>query len=245
MRLFFVGFIGVLCAAVGTLLAFLLGEMAAEAHHVSNFEGGRGYLLVFLVAPAGLLAGLAVGVVAALLLAKGGGLSFLKALGAGLAGTALLVGGVAGAFLLSAPRVPRLDGRALKLEFEIRLPAGKTLPDSLKEAGFTASLYSSSKDNRFTDVAFDRVGPREGRLVIPGSIELATQNGGRTLLAGVNFEESQVFHLPLAARPTPADEAWCDWLRADQYTRLTPALAPADAWELRYRVVRVEAAAAQ
>ena len=173
----------------------------------------------------------------ALFLARGDGVSFLKALGAGLGGTALVVGGVSGLFLLSAPRVPRLDGHTLTLEYEIRLPPGRTLPDSLEAAGFTASLYSGAKDNRFTEVAFDRVGLKQGRFVVPGRIDLATQNGGRTLLAGVDFDSSQVFHLPLAAQPRAADAAWTDWIPSDQYTRLEPKLAPADAWELRYRVV--------
>ena len=99
---------------------------------------------------------------------------------------------------------------------------------ALQEAGFTASMYSTRKDNRFVTIDFEHVGVREGRLVIPGKGDLLTEVGGRTVLAGVNFDESQVFHLPLAGKPTAADEAWSDWVRADQYTRLEPKLLPAD-----------------
>lgn len=243
MRWFSAGFVGVLCAALGGLLAAWFGEMATRAHGVSNFEGGRGYLVVFLIIPAGLVAGLVIGILAGAGLGRNGGMDFFKALGTGLLATAAVGGAAGGLALLSAPRVPTLGGRTLTLEFEIRLPAGKTLPDSLQEAGFTASMYSTSKDNRFATVDFEQVGLREGRLTIPGHADLLTEVGGRTVLAGLNFEESQVFHLPLAGKPAAADEAWSDWVRADQYTRLEPKLLPADAWEIRYRVLRDEAPA--
>ena len=57
--------IGVICAVLGTVLALVLGDAITKAYRVSNFEGQRGYAVVFLFAPAGLLLGLIIGIVAA------------------------------------------------------------------------------------------------------------------------------------------------------------------------------------
>lgn len=64
MKSFLWGVAGALMGLfVGLVLAVIVGDLIAEAWHISNFEGGRGYFVVFVVMPIFGLSGLVLGAI--------------------------------------------------------------------------------------------------------------------------------------------------------------------------------------
>lgn len=90
--------IAALTAVVGCILSVLASSYLTELYHVSNFEGGRGMLVVFFFAPLGLIAGFVVGLVVAILSGGAGFAGYAKAQGLAFAaaiGLAVLISGIA------------------------------------------------------------------------------------------------------------------------------------------------------
>ena len=73
--------IGVITAVVGCLLAFFVGDYLTRLAHVPEMEGQRGMTVVFLCAPLGILVGLIIGIVSAILVRRQGLAGFLIAQG--------------------------------------------------------------------------------------------------------------------------------------------------------------------
>jgi hypothetical protein len=95
-----------------------------ELYHVSNFEGGRGMLIFFALAPLGFTIGLVVG-----LRSRGAGFGgFAKAQGIALGIAIGLAAVVSGILYLAADHRPKLDGKPLALEFELKIPPALKLP---------------------------------------------------------------------------------------------------------------------
>jgi uncharacterized protein YacL len=67
MRILRVFFIAFFTAVVGCVLALFVGDYLTKLAHVSEMEGQRGMMVVFLCAPLGILAGLVIGVIASIL----------------------------------------------------------------------------------------------------------------------------------------------------------------------------------
>src|SRR5436309_3053540 len=123
MRVLRALFIALLTAFAGCILAFFVGDYLTKLAHVPEMEGQRGMTVFFVCVPLGLLAGLVIGITASILVRRQGPAGFLIAQGWSLlvlCGVAGLVGGVP--YLLS-DKPPKLDGKRLELEFELRAPA--------------------------------------------------------------------------------------------------------------------------
>ena len=123
MRFLRAFFIAVFTALVGCLLAFFVGDYLTRLAHVPEMEGQRGLTIVFLCAPLGILAGLVIGIVSAILVWRQGLAGFLIAQGWSL----LIVCGIGGLLVgipyLLSDKPPRIDGKRLELQFELRAPA--------------------------------------------------------------------------------------------------------------------------
>ena len=129
MRFLRASIIALFTASVGCLLAFFVGDYLTRLAHVPEMEGQRGMTVVFLCAPLGILVGLVIGIVSAILVRRQGLAGFLIAQGWSL----LIVCGVAG-LLVGVPYVlsdkpPRIDGKRLELQFELRAPVTFKIPD--------------------------------------------------------------------------------------------------------------------
>ncbi|PYV93857.1 MAG: hypothetical protein DMG90_01490, partial [Acidobacteria bacterium] len=89
--------IALLTAIAGAVLSIGASLYLTELYHVSNFEGGRGMLIFFALAPLGFIVGLIIGLIVALL-SRGTGISgFAKGQGIALALTISLAAIVSGA----------------------------------------------------------------------------------------------------------------------------------------------------
>ena len=230
--------IALLTGAVGAVLAVIGGDTATRAHHVSNMEGGRAMLVLFAIAPGGALLGIIIGFVVARRIPGPGFGAFAKAEGVALLLTAVVSAGVFGFALWRAPRPPELDGQTLTLEFEIRLPPGRTLPDSTVDFSVLLLSRGYGDDRHNAGLKLDSTTLSEGRIVIPASAFLYTTTRRRFLIVNDLEDQHYWFDLPLRARPSRQDEAWTDWWPRPGETA-TNDIRANGGFQIRYHVQKV------
>ena len=229
--------IALLTAIAGAVLSIVAALYLTELYHVSNFEGGRGMLIFFALAPLGFIVGLIIGLIVALL-SRGTGFSgFAKGQGIALALTTGLAAIVSGSLYLAADHPPTLDGKSLALEFEIKIPPTLKLPAEPGVETLHASLYANGRDNRYALLHYDKIRTRDGFVFVPGRATLLSQTLNRDLLVSIESEggASQFIKLRLRAKPTKDDEAWSDWMTATERADLRP-VPEGERIAVRYRV---------
>jgi hypothetical protein len=234
--------IGVITAVVGCLLAFFVGDYLTRLAHVPEMEGQRGMTVVFLCAPLGILVGLVIGIVSAILVRRQGLAGFLIAQGWSL----LILCGVAGLLIgvpyLLSDKPPRIDGKRLELQFELRAPAAFKIPDQPDGYSIRVSLYLDDRQSQFAFIDWNSITKNAEHVTIPGNVPLLTHSKSRSLLASIGNEPgaSQFIDLRnLPAAPRKENETWSDWTLATQRADLTPVPEP-ERIAVRYRVRPVD-----
>jgi len=119
--------IAFLTAIAGGILSVVASLYLTELYHVSNFEGGRGMLIFFALAPLGLIVGFTIGLVVGLRSRGAGFGGFAKAQGIALGIAIGLAAVVSGILYLTADHPPKLDGKPIALEFELKIPPAQKL----------------------------------------------------------------------------------------------------------------------
>src|SRR5438046_5444523 len=152
MRLLRAFFIAFLTAVVGCVVAFFVGDYLTRLAHVPEMEGQRGMTVVFLCAPLGILAGLVVGIVSTILVRRRGLAGFLVAQGWSLLIVCGLAGLLVGVPYLLSDKPPRLAGKELLLEFELRAPPQFTIPDTPSGDSVRVSLYRGNREETYAFV---------------------------------------------------------------------------------------------
>ena len=224
-------------AIAGAVLSVVASLYLTELYHVSDFEGGRGMLILFALAPLGLIVGFIIGLVVALR-SRGTGFSgFAKAQGIALGIAIGLAAVVSGVLYLAADHPPKLDGKSLALEFELKIPPTLKLPAQPSEQTLHASLYANNRDNRNALLDYDKIATRDGYVFVPGKASLLSQTFNRDLLVLIEGEGSagQFIKLQLRAKPRKEDEAWSDWIGATERADLSP-VPELERISVRYRV---------
>jgi MFS family permease len=182
MRALLVIGIAFLTAMAGAVLSIVASSYLTELYHVSNFEGGRGMLIVFALAPLGLIVGFIIGLVVALRSRGTGFGGFVEAQGISF-GIAVGLAAIVSAILyLAADHPPKLDGKPLALEFELKIPPALKLPAQPSEQTLHASLYANNRDNRYALLDYDKIATRDGYVFVPGRASLLSQTFNRDLL---------------------------------------------------------------
>jgi MFS family permease len=229
--------IALLTAIAGAILSIAASLYLTELYHVSDFEGGRGMLIFFALAPLGFIVGSIVGLIVALLSRGTGFGGFAKAQGIALGIAIGLAAIVSGVLYLAADHPPTLDGKSLALEFELKIPPTLRLPPQPSMQNLHASLYANDRDNRYALLHYDKIATRDGYVVVPGKASLLSQTFNRDLLVSIESEggASQFIKLKLGAKPTKDDEEWSDWMTATERADLSP-VPEADRIAVRYRV---------
>ncbi len=151
MRFLRAFFIALLTALVGCVLSFFVADYLTKLLHVPEMEGQRGMTIIFLGAPLGILAGLIIGIASAILVRRQGFFGFLFAQGWSLLVVCSLAGLLLGVPYLLSDKPPRIDGKQLELQFELRAPTTVKIPDQPDGYSIRASLYL---DNRQSEFAF-------------------------------------------------------------------------------------------
>jgi hypothetical protein len=204
-------------------------------------EGQRGMTIIFLGAPLGILAGSVIGIASAILVRRQGFSGFLIAQGWSLLVACSLAGLLFGIPYLLSDKPPRIDGKRLKLEFELRAPATVKIPDQPDGYSIRASLYLDNRQSEFAFIDWSAITKNAEQVTIPGRIALLTHSKSRSLLASIgNAEEAaQFIELKLPPSPRKEDENWSDWIVAMQRADLT-AVPELERFAIRYRVQPVD-----
>src|SRR5207244_8134516 len=100
----------------GAVLSVVASLYLTELYRVSDFEGGRGMLIFFALAPLGFIVGLIIGLIVALVSHGTGFGGFAKAQGIALGIAIGLAAIVSGILYLAADHPPKLDGKSLALD---------------------------------------------------------------------------------------------------------------------------------
>ena len=229
--------IAVLTAAAGCVLGFLAGDYVTGLFHVSNMEGERAYVVVFLCAPLGLVVGFFTGLTVAGRKTGQGFPGFAKAQLTALLVTTGLGALVTGLFWLAADKPPKLDGKSLTLDFELRIPPAVKFPAEPSVSNVHASLYANDRDNRFAEIDFATIHRDGDAVIVPGTAALMSRSANRSLLAHVEGESgsSQFLPVQLPSSPRTEDQTWSEWTSATQRADLTPVPEP-ERIAVRYRV---------
>jgi len=225
-------------ALAGGILAVFVGDNLTKLAHVPEMEGQRGMTVFFLCVPLGIIAGLVVGITASILVRRQGLAGFVTAQGWALlilCGVAGLLGGMP--YLLS-DKPPKLDGKHLDLEFELRAPARFKIPEQPDGYSIRVSLYTNNRQRRFAFIDWNSITNDAEHLIIPGKVPLLTHSKSRSLLASIGNDPvaSQFVELKnLPPAPRKQDEAWSDWVVATERADLPP-VRDSERFAIRYRV---------
>jgi hypothetical protein len=226
--------VAVLTAVAGCLGAGFLADVCVGWYRISSREGNAGYFVAFM-GLFGLVGGFVIGLVCARIVAGGATPGFLRglgvALGAALGGLVL----IAGAAWLGAEFPPTLDGQALDVEVEVRLPEGASQPVPGGSFYMTITADSGGRRQSLGPLRIEEARQVAGRWVLPGRADLSTTDPGKALGIEVGEGSTQYFRFPLPGQPTRADFAWSAWLTGPTRGDLTP-VPSAQAVEVRYRV---------
>jgi len=234
--------VALLTAFAGCILAFVVGDYLTKLAHVPEMEGQRGMTVFFLCVPLGIIAGLVVGIISSVVVRRQGPAGFLVAQSWSLlvlCGVAGLLGGVP--YLLS-DKPPKLDGKRLDLEFELRAPATFKIPEQPDGYAIRVSLYTDNQQSRFAFIDWSGITKDAEHVTIPGKVRLLTHSKTRSLLASIGNESvaSQFVELKnLPPAPRKQDQAWSDWIFATERADLTP-IPDSERFAIRYRVHPIE-----
>lgn len=227
---------GIAGAVAGFFLGVGIGSVLVPILHISSFEGGAGYFVVFIGLIAGLIGGIA-GIILTLRY-QGGERKAGRVLGK----TALVIAGIG--FLVFAGIQIRLatmenfPGGNLTptLEFEIRLPAGMSAPERRK-IDFEMQAGSQRSGGQLHDEWMRTEGDR---VVLSGFVQLYTRTSSRILVVTLPDQPRLLFQIGLAATPRVSEDfgKWqsvnfIDEMKADSQPRKPGA---AETFEIRYKV---------
>ncbi len=207
-----------LTGVVGLFSVGFLGNLCVSWYRVSGREGAAGYFVISLALLGG-IAGFIIGLTVGHFLASASGhagLGFLKTLGAS-AGTVVTLTGIAMLVCwLLADIPPTVDGRELRLEVEVRLPAGEALPVISDKANHYFELARVSNHRRANDwpgkLDFSQAREEGNRWIIPASVFLFTRRGMRVIEIRLEGRAAEGFALSLPANPGSRYTEWSDWL---------------------------------
>jgi hypothetical protein len=237
MRVLRALFVALFTAFVGCVLAFFVGDYLTRLAHVPEMEGQRGMTIFFLCVPLGILAGLVIGIISSILVRREGLAGFLAAQAWSLLVICGVVGLLAGIPYLLSDKPPRIDGKRLELQFELRAPATFKIPDQPDGYSIRVCLYTDNRKNQYAFIDWNGITKDAENATVPGHVPLLTHSKTRSLLASIGNEPvaSQFTELRIPPAPRKDDETWSDWIFATQRADLSPVSEP-ERMAIRYRV---------
>ena len=197
--------------------AGLIANLYIEWYHISGFEGGSGYFMVY-TALLGGLAGVVIGFVAHWIVSSGASPGFLKSLRLSWGIILVLSGLTAWLSWKLADIPPEIDGYLLDLAIEFRLPAEVDVPEKASDDSFmTLQCLSGRKVRKVRKGGLDFASARieNGYRILPASVYLFTDRGKRLIHLVLDGKTEATFITPLPARPRPKYKQWSDWIPYD------------------------------
>ena len=241
MRFLRAFFIAIFTAFVGCLLAVFVGDYLTRLAHVPEMEGQRGMTVFFLCVPVGILAGLIIGIISSILVRRQALAGFFIAQGWALLIVCVVAGLLVGVPYVLSDKPPRIDGKRVELQFELRAPPAFQIPDQPNGYSIRVSLYTDNQQSRFAFIDWSGITKDADHITIPGNVPLLTHSKARSLLASIGNEPagSQFIELKIPPAPRKQDESWSEWIFATQRADLGPVPEP-ERFAVRYRVRTVD-----
>jgi len=207
-------FIAALTGTLALFVAGFIGALTARWFHISTFEGGAGYHALAIAVLGGVV-GVLLGFIISRFAGGPAALGFFKGLGCAW-GAVLLIGAVStGICFLLGDISPKIDGKYLDLEVEIKLPAGDTnfVAGTTTNASVTfgSIVNHVQRASRKRDVDLNEARQENGRWIIPGAVNLFTMRGKRSISLYFGENYAAGFLVPLPARPGKQYQEWSDW----------------------------------
>ncbi len=163
------------------MVAGPLADKVAGMRGVSDFEGQRAYLIVFIIVPAAFLLGALLGLLGTRLMDASTWAHFWKAAGVSLLMGQIAIWGIAGLNLLQAPRAPKVAGEDVSLEVEFHVPLSLITPRSREPDQIRVSLYSGPKDNSYGAIDRSLYREEDDDLIVTAVVPLRSKSHSRTL----------------------------------------------------------------
>jgi hypothetical protein len=241
MRVLRALFIALFTAFVGGLLAVFVGDYLTQLYHVSEMEGQREMLVIFFIAPLTFIGGFIVGLIIAIVVSAPGVRGFFKAQGLSILVVTLLASLVSVIFYLAADKPPKIDGKYLTLDFEVRVPARIQFPAEIHDYTVSVSLYTDGTQTRVEYIAPQSIKKDARGATFSGTIPILSHAASRELFPSIGNVPggSQFIPLELPSSPRKENEVWSDWKFATQHTDLSPIPEP-ERFAARYRVRPVD-----
>ncbi|MEZ4790933.1 MAG: hypothetical protein R2811_13040 [Flavobacteriales bacterium] len=230
--------VALLTAVITAIITAPVTDKVTRMHGVSDFEGGRGMLIGFVLIPAGFIGGFLFGLLGSKLVHATEWGQFWKAAGLSilLAQLALLL--IAGLSLVSLPRPPRINGQELLLKFEVRVPRHRLPAEALEPNGIRLSLYAGPKDNHYAEIDRGQFREEPDHLLVTAIAPLRSRAFGRVASFHILNDTWLAADITLPARPSEADTSWTSFAPMRD-ARTAGSDAVLTDVSIRYKVVAV------
>lgn len=229
--------IGVVTAVVGALLGAVGAAMPISTKESGpDARLGAAYAKVFLPmagAMIGALVGLIAGVVGSQVLPVP---AYFKLLGIIVAGVFSLDAVAAFAACRNAEREPKIHGRLVDFEYEVRMPVGRDWPPPPRTAG-APQIVLAREGKALFDYPLDLAGARQEnrRWLLAGRVPLKTDRGVTGVSFHVSDRETWSSYFFIEDKLSAARLEWSEWLDAG-WTPGQPKPKPEANFNLRYRL---------
>lgn len=231
--------VALLTAIITAVVTVPVADRMTRFHGVSDFEGGRGMLIAFVLIPAGFIGGGLLGLLGTRLVHATEWVQLWKALGLSVLLGKVALFGIAGMSMLSVPRPPRMDGHRLALEVEVHVPMARITERSHEPDRIRLSLDAGPKDNAYATIDTSLFREEQGNLIVTALADLNSRSNVRVISFHLDEETWLAYDLNhLAAVPTPVDQQWSAMEPMRDAKDARSAAAMSDVL-LRYRVVKV------
>jgi hypothetical protein len=203
--------VALLAGVITAVVTAPVADKVSRMLHVSDFEGGRGMLIAFLLVPAGFLGGFGLGLLGTRLVNAVEWVQFWKAAGVSIGLGQVALFGIAGLCLLGMPRPPLIDGHALALRFEVYVPLA-LIPDSAQaQDQIRLSLYASDNDNGFATIDRSLFREEDGQLVVTADATLNSKSTMRLVSFYIQDTTWLAADVDLPASPGKENLVWSKW----------------------------------
>jgi hypothetical protein len=145
---------------------------------------------------------------------------------------------IAGLSWVAADLPPKIDGKELVIEFEVRCPEGFEIPSEITNEGewyLFVTRDHGDRSQRRGNLELKKATKVDGRLIIPASVYLHTSDGGKSLGVAMPERIVQFYNLPLPSKPNRSHMNWSEWMPGPTFGELDK-IAPKDRLAVRYRV---------
>lgn len=206
--------VGFLTSIAGAALCLPVALWGMEIHHASHFEGSSDFGVVFIWMPLAAIIGFVTGFIVSFCTRRHGLAGFLLRQTMALLAIAAVValGGVLTYALADHPQPPKIDGKRLALQVELRVPRQGTTVEQLQATGFSARMDAEQDYKPRSALRWIEAVVTDDFVTVPMDVQLNSRTTTREIAVWDRHETWHTFRVKAAASPTAPDEEWSEWI---------------------------------